>query len=482
MKKLIALFALPLAMAFTLSLASCTDNADAPDDSKDKNNGDNPAQVADGNFKLSVSDITSGGAVVSVEPTDAAAGYVLLLTSTEELDDEYEGDIEACVADYVDTWAAYIEMYPDYYTWDDALYYGADDYDYDWLLTASTEYVVFVAGVADGRVATKAVSLTFTTPAVVPSQNVITFGPVSEHGTASVSVTVEEDPYVLFYVDKESYDSASSDDEVRDFVETYLISMEMLPYYMMTGDYDVDFGYELDADTDYVLVAFGYYGGATTKLYVSEPFTFTGLDRSGYSTLDGDYTFDTATYGEMCFYGDFYGLGLNSWTLSLYTDDESEGFTTELLAAEDKTEDVVGTYEVVAEMYQAGQALAGDLYWFYLLGTWWYYYDEATGDYGEAPADSGTITVAESDNGYTVEAVLTDPKGNTITVKYDGELVFVDGNAAEEEYSAAKLSSRRTVPHAKVAADRKAKPASDFGRAAVRKAPVKGVIAPSRAK
>ena len=144
-----------------------------------------------------------------------------------------------------------------------------------------------------------------------------------------------------------------------------------------------------------------------------------GEDGDSLSMLEGDYTcaFDhhTLVYEG---YGDYYGIGLQNWVLSIAPNDGENGDCVQfdILAGADST-DFAGTY-AINDSFGSYTAYPGEVSGGYLVGSWYY-----SGDYSVmAPFIDGTLWVTNNGNGtYTVAFSLYDDAYNFIEGTWTGE-------------------------------------------------------------
>ena len=142
-----------------------------------------------------------------------------------------------------------------------------------------------------------------------------------------------------------------------------------------------------------------------------------GDSGDGLTTLTGDYTcsFDSHTL-YYTNYGDYYDIGLDNYTLTLYSDDNYYGdiISLEIFTAGN---DFTGNYTITDTM-AANTAYVGCLeYGYYMAGSWYY-----TGDDEEyAALVDGEIEVLKNSNGtYTLTFFACDELGNDIDGTWTG--------------------------------------------------------------
>ena len=251
------------------------------------NNGDN----GNGNggsteqpFAISVTEITSNSAYVSVVPTDNETYYFDIIE--KEYLDQY-ADKSVFVAELI---AEMKELYESYgYTLADALSSGADGYLYDGDLPADTEFYAYAVGIsADGTITTAMVLKEFKTLENgngggnddIVSDNTFNIS-VSNITANSAQVNVtpsNNDTYYFDIIDKVILDQyANKKDFASEVVSMVQELYESYGYTLADALSSGAVGYfydgDLDANTEYYAVAFGVSSNGaittdvTTKLF-----------------------------------------------------------------------------------------------------------------------------------------------------------------------------------------------------------------------
>lgn len=131
-------------------------------------------------------------------------------------------------------------------------------------LDGETEYLVYAGGVSlSGKCNSEVASKTFETGPVPPSSNTITIT-MNEIGVDNATIdikTTNDDPYAVIVEIADKY-AGKSDSEILSEVIKYNLSSNIY-----NGDYNGTVE-NLNSDTDYMVLAFGYLGGkANTQLY-----------------------------------------------------------------------------------------------------------------------------------------------------------------------------------------------------------------------
>ena len=275
------------------------------------NNGDN----GNGNggsteqpFAISVTEITSNSAYVSVVPTNDETYYFDIIEK-EHLD-QY-ADKSVFVSELI---AEMKELYESYgYTLADALSLGADGYLYDGDLPADTEFYAYAVGIsADGAITSAMVLEPFKTLAAsgngggnddVVSNNTFNIS-VSDitANSAQVSVTPSNnDTYYFDVIDKAIFDQyANKKDFANEVVSMLQELYESYGYTLADALSSGADGYfydgDLDANTEYYAVAFGVSsnGAITTDVTTK---LFKTLEGSGNDDVVSNNTFNISVSG-----------------------------------------------------------------------------------------------------------------------------------------------------------------------------------------
>ena len=275
------------------------------------NNGDN----GNGNggsteqpFAISVTEITSNSAYVSVVPTNDETYYFDIIE--KEYLDQY-ADKTLFVAELI---AEMKELYESYgYTLADALSLGADGYLYDGDLPADTEFYAYAVGIsADGAITSAMVLEPFKTLAAsgngggnddVVSNNTFNIS-VSNITANSAQVNVtpsNSDTYYFDVIDKVIFDQYANK---KDFAnEVVSMVQEMYESYgytladaLSSGADSYFYDGDLDANTEYYAVAFGVSsnGAITTDVTTK---LFKTLEGSGNDGGVSNNTFNISVSG-----------------------------------------------------------------------------------------------------------------------------------------------------------------------------------------
>lgn len=250
-----------------------------------------PVVPVDCTFRLSVSDISVTRALIGVEPSDKQVPYYF-----EVID--YEGFAAAAnpQAALEELLAAGINYYRSQglnikEAIEQLRSIGNDGIDLEYgTLKPLTKYVVIAAGIDEwGRATTEVATKEFSTQSVTPSDN--TFEVSVEDITAIgafVSVTPSNnDPYYVHVVEAANLEGRTDAEIVAAVEQTGAIDFQTY-----TGRAELDSSQDLDPQTDYMVIVFGYKEGATTA-----------VKRTPFRTLEGgdpalcEFEFDVIAEG-----------------------------------------------------------------------------------------------------------------------------------------------------------------------------------------
>lgn len=226
---------------------------------------------------ITVENITSTTADVTITPTDNNVTYYWTVWSAEVYDDVVNGAYAQYGINSAEDYLAYelsyyLSQYAAYgYTIDDFVSVGVDTYSFT-KFDPETDYVVVAAQVdASGNVIGEVLVENFTTEAAAESENVITITYDDATGTLNITTT-NNDPYFFYIETLAGYDEYQSSylpeavaAELQDWIETiesigayYDVYLED---YVFSGDQSFsleDFG--IEEDGDYIAMAVPYAG------------------------------------------------------------------------------------------------------------------------------------------------------------------------------------------------------------------------------
>lgn len=410
-------------------------------------NGGGGSELSNMTFEITVSDITTSGAVVSVVPSDETSLYYFDKV-TKEAYESYENDqkfMEAMIAalrEYSEESGSSLAS---------AISVGADEYTYNGELTPATEYYVFAFAVdAKLNPNSKLTLKPFTTLEAQSSANTFT---VKVNGGAVTITPSNNDPY-FWDIAPSDYYEGESDEYIMNALISYYREEGYLEYYIVQGTDTFDYTTSLTNGESYTVYVFGYEGMPTTAL-TKYTFTYEG-GSSGGGSEDGEYDTTTLTgdvklniaSAEAYYYGDFYDIGTNNWEIGMFDATGSEFVISEFFTALNQSTPE-GNYTISADAGDAGTAYTGD---FddngYILPT---YYGKVSSE-GEtldaALVASGSFSIAKSGSNYTVTLNLADVLEHKITGSYTGAIKVAAGEISSSQASvgrANRIAARSTL-------------------------------------
>ena len=450
MKKI---FNLLLAMLAIVGVA-CT-----PDSGENAGNNGGGNGASSSPFVISVTNITSTGATVSVTPSNDDTYYFDVIE--KKILDGYGGREALFAADYVEDIKDYLDelnaIYGNIFSLADFVSSGKDSYTYgtEPALDPNTEYYAFAFGLSEkGEITSGLSKVEFKTLSkggntsggdVTTSKNTfnVNVTDITATGATVVVTPSNYDTYYFDVIEKEVYDmytdkkefAAEYIAEVKDFYESYGYSLADA---LSSGNDSYSFDGFLDPNTAYYAFAFGVTtsGAITTDITTVE---FTTLASSGGNTGGGNTGDKNLTCFEMGYYenwGDYYGTNTLNWYIDLYSSTTNDYFVLELQGDLSETAPFAGEYKLLSS-FAAGTAVAGSVDADgYIYGTYWGLLDdnwESFVDY--ALCTSGTVKVGKSDSLYTIDIDALDENGNSIKLSYAGVL--------EEYVGASELATQK---------------------------------------
>lgn len=216
-----------------------------------------------------------------------------------------------------------------------------------------------------------------------------------------------------------------------------------------TEDYP-DSGYITFAEDGSIYAEFHFTSGATHKIsYTGDIYVYNAMDSGDNGGEDGSNS--TLTDDHTCLldnhtlyyipYGDYYGIGLDNYTLYLEPNDyDGDCMMFELFTS---GSDFAGTYAIDESMgaYTIYPGYIEEYYGeYYMVGTWYY-----TGDYENMAAiiDGDIVITKNSNDTYTVSFETYDELNNCIDGTWTGTAIeYVDSYAAS---NAKRLSKSLVV-------------------------------------
>ena len=425
----------------------------------DNGGNDNPGgDPVEQSFAISVTEITSNSAYVSVVPTNDETYYFDIIE--KEYLDQY-ADKTLFATELV----AEIKEYYEYhgYSLTDALSSGADAYYYEGELTANTEFYAYAVGVAaDGTITTAMVLKEFKTLENgngggnddVVSNNTFNIS-VSDitANSAQVSVTPSNnDTYYFDVIDKSILDQYSDKkafaaelvSELTAYLESYGIPLE---YALSSGADGYFYDGMLDANTEYYAIAFGVSsnGAVTTNVTTKEFKTSEGGNGGNTGNTGGDVAVDNLVFANYENYGDYYQTGAANWYIQLQDYAFNNLVIIEVQTALDATS-FAGTFNI-NDTYAAGTAVGGFIYSGYYYGTVWVGIDDNGQPIDDLLAASGTVSIVDAGNGnYTLTIDAADENGRKLNASYTGAFeLFPEGASLSNWSNGAKFNKRHAV-------------------------------------
>lgn len=224
-----------------------------------------PVKPKDCTFRISVSDISVTRAIIDVEPSDKTVPYYFDVIAADRLAmaDSPAAALEELLAEGI----AYFRSQG--YSLQDAIKelrsVGNDGIDLQYgTLKALTKYHVVAGGIDEwGRVNTEVATKEFTTQAVMPSDNTFSIA-VDEITAIGAMVTVtptNNDPYYAAVFEAAGLEGRTDAEIVAAIEQTGSIDWQIF-----TGKEELDYSQELESDTNYMVIVFGYREGATTPV------------------------------------------------------------------------------------------------------------------------------------------------------------------------------------------------------------------------
>lgn len=246
-----------------------------------------PVPKIDCTFTIQMTGITTTDAVITVTPTDNQVPYFYAALTVEEYEktvvddkglDEYMSEYLAAVMEFygVDMAAAI----------DKNTFKGPVNDTFSGTLKPGTDYYAFAFGLNEqGRINTQVCREPFSTEAIKPSDNkfTVSVSDITSGGGIITLTTTNMDPYIIEVLFTQDVNGLSDEAIVAGLEKLY---EGRLPMFVKRGDLVLNGEGQLQPDTDYTVVVFGYDGGFATS-----PIT-----RKSFKTLKGglpsECTFD----------------------------------------------------------------------------------------------------------------------------------------------------------------------------------------------
>lgn len=250
-----------------------------------------PVKPVDCTFRLSVSDISVSRAKIDVEPSDKQVPYYFEVVDYDGLAAAAspEAALEQVLAagiDYYRSQGLGIEE-----AVKELRSIGNDGIDLEYgTLEPLTKYVVIAAGIDEwGRTTTEVATKEFTTQSVTPSDNTfdVSVEDISAIGAFVTVTPSNSDPYYAHV-----FEAANLQDRTDAEIVAAVEQTGSLDFQTYTGTADLDLSQDLESETNYLVIVFGYKEGATTA-----------VTRTPFRTLEGgdpalcEFEFDVMAEG-----------------------------------------------------------------------------------------------------------------------------------------------------------------------------------------
>lgn len=401
------------------------------------------SETSDMTFEITISDITTSGATVSVVPSDDTALYYFDKVTKEEYK-TYDNDNNFMKA-MIEKLRAFSEENGSSLA--SAISVGEDSYTYNGELAPDTDYYIFAFAVDAKLNPNSALALKeFTTPEAKGSEN--TFQVSVNGGTITVTPS-NNDQYFWDVVPSDTY-QGKSDEYIMDDLINYYQEANYLEYYLIRGVDSYDFSQYLTSGTSYTVYVFGYEGMPTTTL-TKYTFTYTSGNSSGGSTgdsstttLTGNVTLNVASI-EAYYYGDYYEIGTNNWEIGFFDKEGYEFVYSEFFTVLNQNTPE-GSYKIVGNAGDANTAFSGAIEEDYILPTYYAKFNVSS-EALEAFAliAAGNFSIEKSGENYSVTLNLSDILGNAVTGSYTGAITVAKGEVESSQASVSGRTSRRAA-------------------------------------
>lgn len=497
MKKLFKLFILAMLAVCGVACEQLGGAHNGGNDNGD-NSGDAPGTpgTTESVFNITVSDITSNSAYVSVE-TSSKETYYFDVVEKDYLDQYTNKN------DYAEEYVAELKSLCEYYgfTLAEVLSLGNDGYLYDGDLDPNTSYYAFAIAVTEQGVVTSDMTLKqFKTLESAnsggsdePSNNnfAITVSDITSN-SATVSVAPSNsDTYYFDVVEKsvlDEYDHLAYAEalvaQLQSLLADYGYTLDMV---LSSGRDSYSYDGNLDPNTEYYAYAFGLSADGTITTDVAvKAFTTLASGNGGGNTGGGsssDKNLSCFVFGYYENWGDYYGTGATNWYIDLYSDSTNDYFVLELQGDLSEKAPAAGEYKILSS-FAEGTAVAGGIdNEGYFYGTYWALFNDTWDSYVDySICSSGTVKVGNSNGLYTINIDAVGANGNTIKVSYEGVL---EEYVSDYSLAAQKLSNnlnKRFCTVSRMMKQKRIKVAPQASKKAVMLSPKKAVVAKPASK
>ena len=268
--------------------------------------------------------------------------------------------------------------------------------------------------------------------------------------SAYVSVTSANDKTFYFdIVEKSELDAYTDKTEFAN--ETVSMLLELCEYYgisfaeILSLNND-SFYYEdfFEPSTEYYAFAFNVDANGVVSGAV-EYVAFKTLEGSGNTGGAENVVVDNLVFANYENYGTFYSADTANWYIQMQDYDYTNIVVVEVQTALDATS-FVGTYPI-SNTFEAGSSVYGFLDSdSYLYGTYWASIDDDGYIDDVILAATGSVTIAEATEGYTITVDIADESGRTAKATYTGAVEpFPDETTASRYSTAVKLNKRHAL-------------------------------------
>ncbi len=409
-------------------------------------NGDNGSNGEGNNgsdmtFEITVSEITTSGAIVTVVPSDETSLYYFDRV-TKETYETFDNDKEFMEAMIENLRQSCEESGASLAS---AISVGENSYPYIGSLTPATNYYIFAFAVDAQLNPNSSLTLKpFTTLEAQSSANTFT---VSVNGSAITVTPSNNDLYFWDLMLTEECQGISDEEIMQTLIDFYK-DEGYLEYYLVRGVDTYDYNQSLTAGVSYTVCVFGFEGMPTTAL-TKYTFTYEGSgsgggnmgDDYGTTTLTGNVTLNIAS-AEAYYYGDYYDWGTNNWEIGFFDSTGREFVLTECFTTLSQSTPE-GNYTITADAGDPNTAFTGE---FddegYILPTYYGKVDLEGNPLDAALIASGSFSIAKSGSNYTVNLDLADILKHKVTGSYTGAIQVAMGELQSVQASVNSRANR----------------------------------------
>ncbi len=425
--------------ACAMTMTACENLGNGGNGGNGEGNGD-----SDMTFEITVSDITTSGATVTVVPSDETSLYYFDRV-TKEVYKTFDNDkafMEAMIENLRQSCEESGASLAS------AISVGEDGYTYSGDLTPATEYYIYAFAVDAKLNPNSSLALEpFTTLEAQSSANTFT---VSVNGSAITVTPSNNDQYFWDLILTEECQGVSDEVIMQTLIDFYK-DEGYLEYYLVRGVDTFDYNQSLTAGVSYTVCVFGFEGMPTTEL-TKYTFTYEGNgsggdntgDDYGTTTLTGNVTLNIAS-AEAYYYGDYYDWGTNNWEIGFFDSTGREFVLTECFTTLSQSTPE-GNYTVTADAGDPNTAFTGE---FddegYILPTYYGKVDSKGDTLDAALIASGSFSIAKSGSNYTINLDLADILEHKVTGSYTGPVSVAMGEVSPAQAAVGSRAHRRAA-------------------------------------